>query len=131
VLDIGCGPGGWLLETALAYPQIEKLYGIDISSTIINYACQQAEQRNMKTGPAERIEFLVMDALLFLEFPENFFDLVNLRFGVSFMRQWDWPKLFNEMNRVTRTGGIVRIVEGIMGPYSSSEALSQFFALIR
>jgi ubiquinone/menaquinone biosynthesis C-methylase UbiE len=131
VLDIGCGPGGWLLEVAQAYPQIKKLYGVDISSTIINHARQQAEQHNIKTGPQERVEFLVMDALLFLEFPRDFFDLVNLRFGVSFMRQWDWPKMFNEMNRVARTGTIIRIVEGEIGSHSSSEALSQFFELLQ
>ena len=39
VLDIGCGPGGWIIEMAQAYPQM-KLYGIDISPTLINYACQ-------------------------------------------------------------------------------------------
>jgi ubiquinone/menaquinone biosynthesis C-methylase UbiE len=129
VLDIGCGPGGWLLEVAQVYPQIKKLYGADISSTMIDYARQQAEQQNMKTGPAERVEFLVMDALQMLEFPHDFFDLVNLRFGVSFMRQWDWPKMFDEMNRVTKTGGIVRIVEGEVGSRSASTSLNQFCAL--
>jgi len=131
VLDIGCGPGGWLLEVAQAYPQIEKLYGIDISSMIIHHARQQAEQQNMMTGPKERIEFLPMDALLVLEFPRDFFDLVNFRFGVSFMRQWDWPKMLSEMNRVTRTGGIVRIVDGETNVlFSESKALSQFYELM-
>jgi len=130
VLDIGCGPGGWLLETAQEYPQIEKLYGVDISSTIIHYARQHAEQQNMKTGPTERVEFLVMDALLLLEFPDDFFDLVNFRFGSSFMRQWDWPKMFDEVNRVGKTGAIVRIVEGEYPPRSESEALQRFFALV-
>jgi ubiquinone/menaquinone biosynthesis C-methylase UbiE len=131
VLDIGCGPGGWLLEVAQLYPQIKKLYGIDISSTMTNHARQQAEQQKIKTGPAERVEFLVMDALLVLEFPENFFDLVNFRFGISFMRQWDWPKMLSEMNRVLKTGGIVRIVDGEAGPYCESEALSTFFSWVR
>jgi ubiquinone/menaquinone biosynthesis C-methylase UbiE len=131
VLDIGCGPGGWLLEVAQAYPQIEKLYGIDISSMIIHHARQQAEQQNMMTGPKERVEFLSMDALLVLEFPHDFFDLVNFRFGVSFMRQWDWPKMLSEMNRVTRTGGIVRIVDGETNVlFSESKALSQFYELM-
>jgi ubiquinone/menaquinone biosynthesis C-methylase UbiE len=131
ILDIGCGPGGWILETAQAYPQIRKLYGIDISPTMIRYAQQQAEQQHIPTGPKERVEFLVMDALLILEFPDDFFDLVNLRFGVSFMRQWDWPKMFSEMNRVTRTDGVIRIVEGEIGSSSASEALNQFIELER
>jgi ubiquinone/menaquinone biosynthesis C-methylase UbiE len=131
VLDIGCGPGGWILETARTYPQIQKLYGIDISTTIINHARTQAEQYNMKTGPRERVEFLVMDALRMLEFPHDFFDLVNLRFGISFMRQWEWPKLFDEMQRVTRTGGIVRIVESEAFCKSASVALSRVGALVQ
>jgi ubiquinone/menaquinone biosynthesis C-methylase UbiE len=127
VLDIGCGPGGWLLEVAQKYPNIQKLYGIDISGTMINYARQQAEQYNMLTGPREQVEFLTMDALSYLEFPHEFFDLVNLRFGISFMRQWDWPKLLDEINRVLKTGGIVRIVEGEIGLQSASKALAVFY----
>jgi len=131
VLDIGCGPGGWILETVQVYPQIKKLYGIDISTTIINHAREQAEQQNIKTGPRERVEFLVMDALSMLEFPDGFFDLVNMRFGISYMRQWEWPKMFSEMRRVLKTGGIVRIVEGEMDIKSSSTALSSFHVLMR
>jgi ubiquinone/menaquinone biosynthesis C-methylase UbiE len=131
VLDIGCGPGGWILLAAQTYPQIEKLYGIDISTAIINYAKEQAAQQNVANSPKERIEFLVMDALRMLEFPDDFFDLVNLRFGISFMRQWDWPKMFNEMNRVAKPGAIVRIVEGTIGSNSSSKALGQFYTLFQ
>lgn len=131
VLDIGCGPGGWLLEVAQAYPYIQKLYGIDVSNAMIQHARQQAEQYNMKTGPKERVEFLAMDALLVLEFPHDFFDLVNFRFGISFMRQWDWPKMLNEMNRVVKTGGIVRIVDGETNVlYTESKALHSFFELV-
>lgn len=125
VLDIGCGPGGWILEMAQTYPQIKKLYGIDISSTIIHYAQKRAEEQQY---PKEHVEFLVMDALLMLEFPEDFFDLVNLRCGVSFMRQWDWPKMFSEMHRVVKSQGTVRIVEAELGVESQSSALSTFWA---
>jgi ubiquinone/menaquinone biosynthesis C-methylase UbiE len=131
VLDIGCGPGGWIIETAQAYPQIEKLYGIDISTTIIDHARQQAEQQTIPTGPRERVEFFVMDALRMLEFPDDFFDLVNFRFGVSFMRQWDWEKMFSEMNRVVRYAGVIRIVEGEAGPHSDSNALNELYSLVR
>jgi ubiquinone/menaquinone biosynthesis C-methylase UbiE len=131
VLDIGCGPGGWIIDTALAYPQIKKLYGIDISPTMIHHARQQAEQRNIKTGPKERVEFLVMDALLILEFPNEFFDLVNFRFGVSFMRQWDWPKMFSEMHRVLKPHGITRIVDTEVSVESTSTALSNFWISLR
>jgi ubiquinone/menaquinone biosynthesis C-methylase UbiE len=125
VLDIGCGPGGWAIAVAQEYPQM-KVYGADISSTIIGRARERAEEQQLSK---ERVEFLVMDALRMLEFPNDFFDLVNLRFGLSFMRQWEWPKMFSEMQRVLKTGGIVRIVEGEVDSKSSSAAFSRFHAL--
>ncbi len=106
VLDIGCGTGGWAIEAAQAYPTM-SLIGIDISQRMITHARQQAEAQQV----ADRVEFHVMDALLMLEFPDDFFDLVNLRLGGSFLRTWDWPKLLSEILRVTRINGVARITE--------------------
>lgn len=106
VLDIGCGPGGWLLEAARLYPHME-LVGIDISWRMIEYARAQAQAMRLTDG----VEFLVMDALRPLEFPAASFDLVNLRFGGSFLLVKDWPEFLHELLRVTRPGGIVRVTE--------------------
>ncbi len=107
ILDIGCGTGGWLIQTAKMYPHIPRLIGIDANSHMIDYALERAMEEQVE----DRVEFQVMDALLVLEFPQDYFDLVNLRFGTSFMRTWNWPKLLKEMQRVTRPGGIVRLSE--------------------
>jgi len=78
----------------------------------------------------DRVSFHVMDALLTLEFPSSFFDLVNLRCCVGFMRTWDWPKMINEMLRVTCAEGVVRITDAEAGhTYHSSPALTQFSEL--
>jgi ubiquinone/menaquinone biosynthesis C-methylase UbiE len=53
-----------------------------------------------------------MDALRMLEFPTGYFDLVNQRGGMSWLRSWDWRKLLAEYQRVCRPGGVVRITEG-------------------
>ncbi|QBD83149.1 class I SAM-dependent methyltransferase [Ktedonosporobacter rubrisoli] len=106
VLDIACGPGEWIIEMARTYPHM-TLIGVDISSSMIEYAREQARVQHVD----DRVEFLVMDALLILEFPAVFFDLVNLRCCVGFMRTWDWPKMISEMRRVTRSGGIVRVAD--------------------
>jgi len=95
---------------------------------MIHYASQRAEEQQL---PKERVEFLVMDALLVLEFPNSFFNLVNFRSGVSFMRQWDWPKMFSEMHRVLKGKGTVRIVDVEINVESSSTALSKFWASMR
>jgi ubiquinone/menaquinone biosynthesis C-methylase UbiE len=106
VLDIGCGPGDWVIEAAKTYPDM-SLAGIDISTRMITYAREEASSH----GVADRVEFQVMDTLRMLEFPNASFDLVNLRLGISFMRTWDWPKLLDEFQRVSSVGGVVRITE--------------------
>ena len=127
VLDVGCGTGGWLIALAQAYPAIETLFGVDISRKMVEYARVQAEA----AGVSERVEFLVMDALRRLEFPVGYFDLVNQRCGASYLRTWDWPHLLQEYQRVTRTGGVIRITEGEWGAESTSQALSNLFDLLR
>jgi ubiquinone/menaquinone biosynthesis C-methylase UbiE len=107
VLDVGCGTGGWLMEMAKAYPMIERLIGADISSKMLEYARAQAKAE----GLDGRVQFQTMDALRVLQFPASSFDLVNQRFGVSWLRQWEWRKILLEYQRVTRPGGIIRITE--------------------
>src|SRR6266567_1686958 len=91
VLDVGCGTGGWLIETARTYPTMSLLVGVDVNSKMIEYAQAQAESQQVN----DRVQFRAMDALRMLEFSADFFDLVNLRFGMSFLRKWDWPKLLH------------------------------------
>jgi hypothetical protein len=43
-----------------------------------------------------------MDALRTLEFSPSSFDLVNPRFGFSWLQTWNWGKLLLEYQRVTR-----------------------------
>lgn len=105
ILDIGCGSGDWLIQTAKTYPHIPRLIGIDANSRLIDYALEQAMEEQLE----DRVEFQVMDALMVLEFPQDYFDLTNVRFATSFLRTWNWPKLLKEMQRVTRPGGIVRL----------------------
>jgi ubiquinone/menaquinone biosynthesis C-methylase UbiE len=125
VLDIGCGTGDWLIEAAKTYPEIEVLVGIDASKYIIEYAREQAS----KEGVADRVEFHVADALLTVEFPKHYFDLVNQRLGWSYLRTWDWPNILTKYQYVTRPGGRIRITEGAVFHTSTSAALTQFCKL--
>jgi ubiquinone/menaquinone biosynthesis C-methylase UbiE len=124
ILDIGCGTGGWLIEAAKTYPEME-LIGIDVSRPMIEYAREQAQAQKV----ADRIEFAIMDALLILEFPADFFDLVNMRLGISFLRTWEWQKLVSEMLRVSRPGGVIRVTECENGVWNSSPALMRIFEM--
>ena len=126
VLDVGCGPGGWLIDLAKAYPDISTLAGIDISGRMITYARMQAQIAQIN----ERVDFQVGDALRTLEYPTSFFDLVHQRLGVSFVRTWEWPKLLSEYRRVCKPKGIICITENAMLPETNSPALRQLTELL-
>jgi len=126
VLDVGCGAGGWLIETAKAYPRM-SLVGIDISQRMIKYACAQAEAYQVN----DRVEFHVMDALRTLAFPAASFDLVNVRFGSTYLRTWDWPKFLMELLRVTNPDGVVRVTDGEIAPQRNSSALTRLHSMLQ
>ena len=126
VLDIGCGTGGWVIEAAQNYPEM-SLFGIDVSKPIIEYARSQAVAAQV----ADRVEYALMDALLILEFPDGYFDLVNTRCSGSFMRTWDWPKLLSEIQRITRRGGVIRLTEPEIHHQNTSPALTQLFDMFQ
>jgi ubiquinone/menaquinone biosynthesis C-methylase UbiE len=126
VLDVGCGTGGWLISMAQTFPTASLLIGVDASGKMISFARSQAEAQ----GVADRIEFHMMDALQMLEFPAGFFDLVNQRSAVSWIRTWEWPKLLNEYQRISRPDGIVRITEPEILVTSPSSALAELFELM-
>ncbi len=105
VLDVACGPGGWVLEMAQAYPQME-VTGIDLDRMLIEYGRVQA-----LTLGLENAHFRVMDATRPLKFPDGSFDLVNARLLFGFMLPQRWPKLVAECLRILRPGGILRLTE--------------------
>lgn len=127
VLDVGCGTGGWLVDLAKAYPTIEMLVGVDINNRMVQFAREQEEMQQL----SERVEFHVMDALRMLEFPNNYFDLVNVRSAISYLRTWDWLKFLQECRRVSRPGSVVRITEGDIDARTTSPALTRLLGLMR
>src|SRR5260370_5541098 len=124
MLDVGCGAGDWLIEAAKTYPTMTRLVGIDVNTRMIEYAREQAKIAQVD----DRVDFQVMDALLIIEFPKNYFDLTNMRFATAFMRTWNWPKVLDEMQRVTRPGGVIRLTENECFR-SSSPALLRILAI--
>lgn len=126
VLDVGCGPGGWLREAARTYVSMTHLVGVDISSKMVEYARAQARAE----GLSDRVIFEVMDALRMLEFPQQSFDLVNHRSAASWLRSWDWLKVLQEYQRVCRPGGVIRITEIDFTMESPSQAYNQLNELL-
>lgn len=105
VLDLACGPGGWVLETAFTYTDVEVV-GVDISERMVAYASAQAKVQGLPNA-----SFQVMNILQPLNFPDASFDLVNARLIVGFMRHEMWPAVLSECVRILRPGGILRFTE--------------------
>ncbi|HLX59222.1 MAG TPA: class I SAM-dependent methyltransferase [Ktedonobacteraceae bacterium] len=114
ILDIGCGPGGWVLSVAQKYQQ-KRVVGIDISRLMVQYARAQAFTQRLNNA-----EFIVMNALEPLQFDDDVFDLVNARFIVGFTAKTAWLPLLTECLRVLRPGGVIRLTEGDLGTSTSS-----------
>ena len=104
ILDIGCGPGGWLLSLANANPNIAGV-GIDISEQMLKIASalQLAEGRNLT--------FRSMDARDGLAFPDCSFDFIQMRLCMSFLLPPLWPPVLQECYRVLVPGGSIWITD--------------------
>src|SRR5215469_15474472 len=122
ILDVACGPGGWVQEVAFAHPEIEVV-GFDISRAMIDFARAQAQVRGLANA-----SFLVMDVQKPLDFADSSFDLVNVRF-INFPAA-AWPKLMQELRRITRPGGIIRLTESEWWYFTSSPVLENLNALV-
>jgi ubiquinone/menaquinone biosynthesis C-methylase UbiE len=123
ILDAACGPGGWALEVAFTYPEIEVV-GFDISQTMVDYARASARVQGL-----DNAEFLVMDMQKPLAFPDESFDLVNARF-INFLPTATWPKLMQEFKRITQPGGAIRLTESEWWYFTNSPALENLNAMI-
>ena len=121
VLDIGCGPGGWLLDVAKTYPTMSLLVGVDISDRMLNHARAQAKALQVD----DHVEFHNMNALRPLNFPDEHFDLINQRFATGWLRTSDWPQLLQECQRIARPGGVIRVTEFNICAETTSSALLQ------
>ena len=123
ILDVACGPGGWVQEVAFAHPEIEVV-GFDISRAMIDYANAQAQVQGL-----DNARFLVMDMLKPLDFPNGSFDLVNARF-INFLPAAAWPKLLQEFRRITRPGSFIRLTESEWWYFTNSPALENLNTMI-
>lgn len=121
VLDVACGPGGWALEVASAYPGIDVV-GIDISRVMVEYATRHATARQH-----HNVHFQVMDVRQSLAFPDATLDIVNARFTFSFLPRDEWPSVLKEFVRLTRPGGTIVSTEcDTFGEDANSQAFQEF-----
>ena len=117
ILDIACGPGGWVIEVAGKHPEYE-VTGVDIGQPMIDYARSLAKVRGF-----DNAHFSRMDVLKPLDFSDETFDLVNARTLFGFTTPATWPQLLGECFRILKPGGIIRLTE-LEAPVTTSPALN-------
>jgi ubiquinone/menaquinone biosynthesis C-methylase UbiE len=120
ILDLGCGPGQWVLDVAFAYPNV-NVAGIDISDIMVQYANARVRSQNVPNA-----SFGVMDITAPLDFSDNSFDMVNERL-IAFLSPTQWSGLLQECKRIVRPGGIIRLTESDV--VSTSVATDALFGL--
>ena len=105
ILDVACGPGGWVQQLAFDHPEVQ-VTGIDISQRMIEYAREHARVQGL-----DNTHFYVMDASQPLDFPDQHFDIINMRLALGFMLPAQWPSFLQETLRIAKPGGTVCLTE--------------------
>ncbi|GBB84808.1 hypothetical protein RclHR1_11390002 [Rhizophagus clarus] len=98
VLDIGCGPGTWLLDLSNKYEN-SHFFGVDIKPVFP----QEIKPNNL--------EFFEADVINGLSFQDNEFDFTHAELmSLMFMPdQWDF--VLSELIRVTKPGGYIEVAD--------------------
>lgn len=105
VLDLACGPGGWVQDVAYLLPEAQVV-GVDISESMVKYARAMAHVQWL-----DNARFQVMDLHQQLDFPDASFDLVNARLLQGCVPKTAWPTLLRECCRITKPEGAIQLAE--------------------
>ncbi|CAG8436058.1 9351_t:CDS:10 [Diversispora eburnea] len=122
ILDVGCGPGTWVIEMANEFPK-SHYTGIDICPI---YPRDQIPPN---------VNFLECNILDGLPYHNNTFDHIHVRYLITAFSELDWQIALKELVRVTKVGGIIEIVEDEIEPRNdgpiSRLLFSAFFSDLR
>ncbi|KAI9276302.1 S-adenosyl-L-methionine-dependent methyltransferase [Sporodiniella umbellata] len=94
VLDLGCGPGTWIMDMATDYPNSE-FTGIDMCDVF------PANIRPVN------VEFKIANVLERLPFEDNEFDVVNFTLFILALNKDQWIPVLKEIKRVVKPGGLL------------------------
>ncbi|GBC01747.1 hypothetical protein RclHR1_04310008 [Rhizophagus clarus] len=98
VLEVGCGPGTWLLDLANKYENT-FFYGIDSNPIYPN---------EIKPG---NLDFVRANECDILPFPDNEFDFVRQGTMHTIIKTDQWNLIISEMIRVTKPGGYIELLK--------------------
>ncbi|KAH0837945.1 hypothetical protein J3R83DRAFT_6180 [Lanmaoa asiatica] len=102
ILDLGCGPGGWVVEAAEFWPS-SQVIGFDLLDPVrLRGGAESPSNVQWKQGNFVKYK---------LPFPNNMFDLVrmaNLSLSVPYDR---WEHVLSEVRRVLAQGGRLELID--------------------
>ena len=124
VLDLGCGPGSWVLDVAFAHPECE-VAGVDARQAMIEYAWARARSQQLTNA-----SFGVMDITRPLDFSHNTFNLVHARFLAGALHSETWIPLIAECMRILCPGGLLCLIDTDGVVETSSTAFAQITTLL-
>nr|WP_255453743.1 class I SAM-dependent methyltransferase [Thermococcus sp. LS1] len=104
-MEIGFGTGHCLKKMAELVGEEGKVYGIDISSGML----EVSKRRFEKAGLLDRVELYCGDASK-LPYEDNKFDAVFMSFTLELFDTPEIPKVLNEIKRVLKPGGRLGVV---------------------
>jgi SAM-dependent methyltransferase len=120
ILDVGCGTGRWAIEMARQFPQA-NIIGIDM-------APPPSETASPADPRPDNYAFVQGNILEGLPFEEQTFDYVHQRLLYAAIPAQEWPRVINELARVTMRRGWVELLEGSAVVQGGGPALANFTA---
>lgn len=122
VLDVGCGPGVWLLDLVAKYPDIDGV-GVDNSESMLETA------RLLQKAENKHFTLLHMDVRNGFAFPDTSFDFVQMRLNDSFLYPPMWLPLLKECHRVLRPGGTLCVID-LEAIFTNKPASEEYYGLM-
>ncbi|EXX59694.1 uncharacterized protein OCT59_011245 [Rhizophagus irregularis] len=113
VLDVGCGPGTWLLDLAATYSSA-RFFGIDLFPIF------------PKEIKPSNVEFRQGDVLNTLPYDDNTFDYVHQANMLSVFTIEEWFFVIQELIRVCKPGGYIEFSEPELA-VKTGPVLSRFY----
>lgn len=98
VLDIGCGPGSWVMDMATEYPNTQFV-GIDKLSLF-----------PQDIRPAN-VQFQLADILSGLPFEDETFHFIQMRLFLVTFNRTQWTDALKEVGRLLKPGGFIQLIE--------------------
>ncbi|KAI8993612.1 S-adenosyl-L-methionine-dependent methyltransferase [Pilobolus umbonatus] len=98
ILDIGCGPGTWIMDVATEYP-LSQFTGVDMCDIF---------PTNVRPS---NVNFEVGNLLDGLDYPDNTFDFINARLFIIALKKEEWVVVMKEAYRLLKPGGFLQCVE--------------------